>query len=78
VIAMQWELIVALVIAVPIILFPVAYVWYMNIGGVVAAIKEARAKRAIRKKEPRSGEEALHEQEYVKAVTTAIKEYPWR
>ena len=42
---MQWELVVALVIAIPVILFPAAYVWYMNIGGAYAAIKEAREKK---------------------------------
>ena len=47
---MQWELIVALVLAIPIILFPAAYVWYLNAGGIYAAIKEARAKRAAREK----------------------------
>jgi hypothetical protein len=45
---MQWELIVALIIAIPIILFPAAYVWYLNIGGIYAAIKEARARRVVR------------------------------
>lgn len=45
---MQWELVIALIIAIPIILFPAAYVWYLNIGGVYAAMKEARAKRAAR------------------------------
>jgi len=47
---MQWEVIVALVIAIPIILFPAAYVWYLNIGGIFAAVKEARARRVVRKK----------------------------
>jgi len=47
---MQWELVVALVIAIPIILFPAAYVWYLNIGGIVAAIKEARARQAVHEK----------------------------
>jgi len=42
---MQWELVVALVIAIPIILFPAAYVWYLNIGGIVAAIKDAKELR---------------------------------
>jgi len=46
---MQWELIVALVLAIPVILFPAAFVWYLNVGGVYAAIKEARAKRAREK-----------------------------
>ena len=42
---MQWELIVALVIAVPVILFPAAFVWYLNIGGIVQAAREAKAAR---------------------------------
>ncbi len=42
---MQWQLIVALVVAVPVILFPAAYVWYINIGGVVQAVREAKAAR---------------------------------
>jgi len=39
---MQFEFIVALAIAIPIILFPAAFIWYLNIG-VYAAMKEARA-----------------------------------
>ena len=48
---MQWELVVALVVVIPIILFPAAFVWYLNIGGIYAAIKEARKTRAAREKE---------------------------
>lgn len=47
---MEWQVIVALVIAIPIILFPVAFVWYLNIGGIYTAIKEARARRVAHKK----------------------------
>jgi hypothetical protein len=47
----EWQIIVALVVAIPIILLPVAFVWYLNIGGIYAAIKESRAKRAAQKKE---------------------------
>ena len=47
---MEWQVIVALVIAIPIILFPVAFVWYLNIGGIYAAIKDTRAKRIVHKK----------------------------
>jgi hypothetical protein len=43
---MNIEIIIALVVAVPIILFPVAFVWYLNIGGVVRMVREARAARA--------------------------------
>jgi len=48
---MQWEFVLALVIAIPIILFPAAFIWYLNIGGIVTAIKEARERRAAREKE---------------------------
>jgi hypothetical protein len=48
---MQWQVIVALVIAVPIILFPVAFVWYLNLGGLVQAVREARQAKAAQKKE---------------------------
>ncbi len=48
---MQWDLIIALVIAIPVILFPAAFVWYLNIGGIVAAVKEARARRIASRKE---------------------------
>jgi hypothetical protein len=47
---MEWQIIVALVIAVPVILFPAAFVWYLNVGGIYAAIKEARARRVAREK----------------------------
>jgi hypothetical protein len=42
---MEWQFIVALIIAIPVILFPAALVWYFNVGGIYAAIKEAREKR---------------------------------
>ena len=45
---MEWPVILALVVGIPIILFPAAYVWYLNLGGVYAAIKKARAKRPVR------------------------------
>ncbi len=47
---MQWEFIVALVIAIPIILFPAAYVWYLNIGGIYTTVKDVRARRLAREK----------------------------
>jgi hypothetical protein len=51
---MEWQVVVALIVAIPVILFPVAFVWYLNIGGIYAAIKEARARRvATREKDKR-------------------------
>jgi len=44
---MEWQFIVALVIAIPIILFPVALIWYLNIGGIYAMVRDARKRRAL-------------------------------
>jgi hypothetical protein len=44
---MEWQVIVALVVVIPIILFPAAFVWYLNVGGIYATVKEARKKRAV-------------------------------
>ena len=55
---MEWQIIVALVVAIPIILFPVALVWYLNIGGIYAAIKEALARRAVHEKGKKVAAEA--------------------
>ena len=43
---MQTELIIALAVAIPLILFPAAFVWYLNIGGMVRAVRQAREKKA--------------------------------
>ena len=48
---MDWQIVVALLVAVPVIIIPVAFIWFFNIGGVMTAIKDARAKRAAKKKE---------------------------
>ncbi len=55
---MEWQFIVALVIAIPIILFPAAFVWYLNLGGIYAAVKEARARKAAHEKEAREAVKA--------------------
>ena len=42
---MQWELIVALVLGIPIVLFPVAFIWYMNVSGLYQVMLDARQRR---------------------------------
>ena len=39
---MAWQLIVAIVVAIPIILFPAALIWYMNVSGLLQVMREAR------------------------------------
>ena len=43
---MEWQIVVALAVVIPVILFPAAFVWYVNIGGIVHAVREAKALRA--------------------------------
>jgi len=68
---MQWEFIVALVVAVPIILFPVAFLWYLNIGGIYAAIRQAQEKRAAR----REGIRAVAE-EHPTVIKAEVHQHP--
>lgn len=42
---MEWEMVVAIAVITPIILLPVAFVWYLNLAGIYAAVKAARKAR---------------------------------
>ena len=42
---MEGTMIVALAVAIPVILFPAAFVWYLTIGGLLTAVREARERR---------------------------------
>jgi hypothetical protein len=46
---MEWQFIVMLIVMVPVILLPVAFVWYLNLGGVFAAMRRARKAKAAEK-----------------------------
>ena len=39
---MEWQVILVLMIVIPIMLVPVVFIWYLNIGGIYAAIREGR------------------------------------
>jgi len=39
---MQWEFMVALMLGVGAILFPVTLVWYLNLGGIYASFRNSR------------------------------------
>ncbi len=42
---MEWQIVVALAIAIPVIIFHAAFIWYMNIGGIVQAMRQPKAAR---------------------------------
>ena len=47
---MEWQMVAALAIAVPVILLPAAFIWYLNLGGLAQALKERRARAAVEAK----------------------------
>ncbi len=44
---MEWQSILVLLIVIPIILIPVGLVWYLNVGGIFAAIRQGRRLRVL-------------------------------
>jgi len=53
---MEWQMVVALIIAVPLIIFPAALVWYLNVSGIFTVWRESRARG---KRRARARKEAL-------------------
>ena len=51
---MHWEFIAVLIVAIPIILIPVAFIWYMNAGGIYKAIQESRKRRTTQEQEKKT------------------------
>ena len=47
---MEWQFVVALVIMVPVILFPAAFVWFLNVSGLLTVWSESRAREKRRAK----------------------------
>jgi hypothetical protein len=43
---MEWQILIAILIAIPVMIFPVALIWYINPGGILNPLKEARMRRA--------------------------------
>ena len=54
---MEWQFILALVLAIPVILFPAALIWYLNVSGTYTVIRETQRRRIARKKRMRAAVE---------------------
>jgi hypothetical protein len=44
---MQIQIILAVLLAIPVILLPVVFFWYLQIAGLRAAVKDAREKATV-------------------------------
>jgi hypothetical protein len=47
---MEWQIIIAIFITIPVMIFPATAVWYLNPGGIFTAFREAKVRRAGREK----------------------------
>ena len=45
---MEWPVVVAIVLAIPIMLIPVAYIWYFNFGGIIALLERRKRSAAAK------------------------------
>ena len=68
---MEWQIVVVLVIVAPLILFPAAFIWYVNIGGFYQTLKERRAKARATAEEKRA--EVVEGQLAPEVVTVAAR-----
>lgn len=56
---MEWQIIVAIVIAIPLIALPVAFIWYMNVSGLYQVMRDARERRKKRIQALKAAEEPI-------------------
>jgi len=53
---MEWQVILAVVLGIPLILIPVVLIWYMNISGIYTVFRATRKRQAARKKRIREAQ----------------------
>jgi hypothetical protein len=56
---MEWQIILALVIGIPIILLPVAFIWYMNVSGLYRVMRDAREREKRRARALKAAEQLV-------------------
>ena len=56
---MEWQLILALVIGIPIILLPVMLIWYVNVSGLYQVMRDARQRQKRRARALKAAEEPV-------------------
>jgi hypothetical protein len=45
---MAWQIILGVVLGIPMVLLPIAFVWYLNVSGLYQVIRESRSRRQKR------------------------------
>ena len=76
---MEWYMILILVLAVPFVLLPAAFIWSLNIGGMASAARKSKERKAAARRTEqilRKGnyEQAMNVVDRVEDVVTGIRE----
>jgi len=58
---MAWQIILGVVLGIPMVLFPIALVWYLNVSGLYQVMRDARARQ--KKQAAREAEGAIAEKQ---------------
>ena len=56
---MEWQVILAIVIAIPLIALPAAFIWYMNVSGLFQVMRDARERQKKRARALKAAEEPI-------------------
>lgn len=54
---MEWYFILAIVVGITLITFPVAFIWYMNVSGLLQVMRDARQRQKRREMALKGAEE---------------------
>jgi hypothetical protein len=53
---MEWPIIVAIVVGIPIVLLPVVFIWFINTSGIYTVMRETRRRRVTQRKRAMAAE----------------------
>ena len=56
---MEWWIILAVVLGIPLIFLPVAFIWYMNVSGLYQVMRDARERQKRRVRALKGAEELV-------------------
>jgi len=56
---MEWQIILAIALAIPLIAVPAVFIWYMNVSGLYQVMRDARERRKKRAQALKAAEEPI-------------------
>jgi len=56
---MEWQVILAIVLAIPLIAVPAVLIWYMNVSGLYQVMRDARERQKKRARALKAGGEVI-------------------